>query len=639
MKKIILTALNSRHTHSALALAYLQSYWQSNPDRTALQIVEFDLNQTNEGIIAELILQKPDIIAFSVYIWSISRTLVIAGALKSALPDIKIILGGPEVSFNASAIMHASHYIDCIVRGEGEESFTELLEALLHNCSIAQIAGVTYRDYDQIRENPAREFIKNLDIIPSPFQNGFYKDVHSFTYYEASRGCPSSCSYCLSSVLGPVRNHSIERVKDDLDWFFASNYSQVRFSDRTFNFDRPRAKEIIQYIKEHNKRNINFHFEIQADFLSEDIIDLLADSPEGMFHLEIGIQSTNPAALTSVNRRFNLEILQDRIKKLKSRTRCHLHLDLLGGLPQDTLEDFFRSLDDVWKFEAHSIQISLVKVLRGTPLEASLADGHIFAMPDPPYTILRTSWLNSHEAVRIQDIGKLVEGLHNCQRFPASLKYMVYELFSGSAARFFNALSDFWRKHKLLFFSFGPDVIAQRLKDFSADLNDLNIAAANSLQTQIFNLLEHELRMAQKVPGGPPGPSPTFAASLSRHKYRPDQGLKAYWYDYNPLDLIRNAKLSCTGPFPLVYSFSRDKYGAPTVEALDLSLPEAFTIAAVQQRIPVDTLADTWHSTYERLPVPYFTETIEKLCQKGLLYEPAKKRSKPDENASKSEFI
>lgn len=639
MKKIILTALNTRHTHSALALAYLQAYWQVKPERNALHIVEYDLNQTNEGIIAELIIQKPDVIAFSVYIWSVSRTMVIAAALKTSLPEIKIIMGGPEVSFNSAALMQSHPCIDFIIRGEGEESFAELLESILGNNSVAGIAGLTYRDFNQIKENPAREFIKDLDVIPSPFVNSVYKDVHSFTYYEASRGCPSKCSYCLSSVLGPVRNHSIARVKADLDWFFTSNYRQVRFSDRTFNYDRPRAREIIQYIKEHNKRNINFHFEIQADFLSEDIVDLLADCPDGMFHLEIGIQSTNPAALISVNRRFNLEILQDRIKKLKSKTQCHLHLDLLGGLPHDTLQDFCHSLDDVWNLEPHSIQISLVKILRGTPLEASLADGQIFAMPDPPYTILRTAWLNSFEAIRIQDISKIVEGIHNGQRFPFTLKFIVNHYFSGSASSFFGALSDFWRAQKFLFFSFSPEVTAQRIKEFLANLTQARQSDKEYLQKPANSLIEHELRMTQRVPGGFQGPIPLFAVSVPRHTYRPNQDLRAYWYDYNPLDLIRNPESASEGPFPLVYSFGRDQTGAPTIAVVDLSLSEAYTIAAVQQRVPVEAFAETWQSTYERLPVPDFVETIEKLCQSGLLYEPAKKRSKPEEDNHKSQHI
>jgi radical SAM superfamily enzyme YgiQ (UPF0313 family) len=631
MRKIILTALNTRHTHSALALAYLKAFWEKVPGRQELEIQEFDLNQTNESIIAELVLQKPDIIAFSVYIWSVSRTLVIAGALKAALPDVTIILGGPEVSFNSEQILQQNNCIDNIVRGEGEATFAELLESLLANNPVEKIRGITMRNDNQIIANEDRELIDDLDIIPSPFRNGIYKEVHSFTYYEASRGCPSKCSYCLSSVQGPVRNHSLTRVKQDLDWFFSSSYRQVRFADRTFNFDRQRAREIITYIRLHNHRNINFHFEIQADFLSEDIIDLLAEAPEGMFHLEIGIQSTNPDALTSVNRYFDLEKLTDRIHQLKKRTGCHLHLDILGGLPGDTLADFYQSLDDVWNMMPHSIQISLVKVLKGTPLEKQLATNEFFAMPDPPYTILRSRWLACDAAIKIQDIGKLVEGLHNCDRFPATLRFCVEHFFAGRCSSFFASLSDWWRKNKLLFFNFSPEIIAGRLKDFVTFLHyERQEGIDNIAMRKCTTLLTHELRMTQKVPAGEQGPMPDFAPSLARHSLRPVQGLKAFWYDFDPRT-VSIAKNDSVSPYPLVYLFERDLSLSPTIEVAALTLPEAFLFAAVQQRIPLDTVESTWKNTYPGHECPDFSLLVEKLCQSGLLYEPAKKRLRQEE--------
>ncbi|MDD3149066.1 MAG: radical SAM protein, partial [Candidatus Riflebacteria bacterium] len=381
MQNIVLTAINSRHTHSALGLAYIKSFWEKEPGREPLQIEEFDLNQTNENIIADLIRLSPEILAFSVYIWSLSRILVIAGAMKAAFPEIKIIMGGPEVSFNANDVMKACPDFDFIVRGEGEVTFSELLQALLSSKEVEAIQGLTWRREREILDNPDRDFLRDLDDVPSPFRSGAYKGVHSFTYYEGSRGCPSRCSYCLSSVLGPVRHHSSARIKADLDWFFSSDYRQIRFADRTFNHDQARAREIITYILENNKKNINFHFEIQADFLADDIIDLLAQAPEGIFHLEIGIQSTNPATLQAVNRRYNLEVLREKIRQLKKRTRCHLHVDLLGALPGDTLQDFNKSLDEAWQLDPDDIQICLVKVLRGTPLQKLLLTGQVAAMP------------------------------------------------------------------------------------------------------------------------------------------------------------------------------------------------------------------------------------------------------------------
>ena len=617
MKNIVITALNTRHTHSALALAYLQAYWEKSPDRAPLRLCEFDLNQTNEGIIAELILMEPSIVAFSVYIWSISRILVIAGALKAALPDITIIFGGPEVSYNSTEIMTAHSCVDYTIRGEGEITFTELLLALINATDTAAIAGITRREAKEVIENPDREFIKNLDEIPSPFRSGIYKEVHNFTYYEASRGCPSKCSYCLSSVLGHIRNHSIERVKKDLDWFFDSDYRQVRFADRTFNYDKLRAKEIISYIKQRNHRNINFHFEIQADFLSEEIIDLLADAPDGMFHLEIGVQSTNPQALRAVNRKFDLATLRDRVMQLKARTRCHLHLDLLGGLPFDGLADFYQSLDDVWQLAPHDIQISLVKVLRGTPLQKELANNVFFAMPEPPYTILRSRWLSGVEAVQIQDIGKLVEGIHNSMRFPESLKALVNHCSGGSASAMFASMVQHWRQQKLQFFNFTPENTARNLRSFL-----LATVSDKTLQKQIVCLIEHELRMAQRVPGADAGPVPVFEPALKKHPYRVTHGIRAFWYDYDPIKLVAGVSDSKESAVPVVYRFERDCSATPSIETIPLSLELAFALAGIQQRATVEALEATWKYLRPHTPVPDFQKVIEKLLMDELLYKP-----------------
>ncbi|EKD82661.1 MAG: hypothetical protein ACD_39C01162G0002 [uncultured bacterium] len=621
MIKILAAALNTRHTHSALALAYLKAYWQKVPDRQTIDICEYDLNQTNETIIADLILRDPDILAFSVYIWSLARTLEVAGAIKAALPDTVILLGGPEVSYNSEWLMQRYDCIDYIIRGEGEATFAELLTALINDNQTDNIAGITRRKGTSISCNPDRELISDLDMIPSPFQAGFYKEKHSFTYYEASRGCPSKCSYCLSSVLGRLRYFSVERVEADLDWFFNSDYQQVRFADRTFNHDRARARRIINYVKANNHRNINIHFEIQADFLSEDIIDLLSDAPEGMFHLEIGVQTTNPSALQAVNRRFDLATLKDRVQQLRNRTKCHLHLDLLGALPHDTLADFMQSLDDVWQLLPHSIQISLVKVLRGTPLENSVANCELAAMPAPPYTILRTNWLTSKEAIHIQDIGKLVEGIYSSQRYPRSLYFIVDLLFSASAARFFAELAHYWRRQGLQFYNFSPENIEKHLKTFIGSLG-LHSPASRMLPS----LLEHELRLSQKVPvSSNPSITPSFDNIVRKTLYRLQPGCRVLWYEFDPL-LLAQQKLelaASSSPRPVVYRFEKDLSATPDVEVLEMDLTTAFIMAAIQARAESGGWESTWRRLWPNLPVPEFSPALEKLVESGLLYEAA----------------
>lgn len=617
--KIILSALNSRHTHSAIALAYLAAYWKRNPGRPDAEIMEFDINQTNESIYSALIRQKPDLLAFSTYIWSLDRILAISSAIKAALPGVKIVLGGPEASFQDYQILQQNYFIDFIIRGEGEETLEELLLTLISHGETAGINGISYQTAGKIMQNRDRELIKCIDSIPSPFQNGYFGKGHGFTYYEASRGCPSRCTYCLSSVQGPVRNHSIDRVKADLDWFFTSGYQQIRFADRTFNFDHRRAAEIISYIIANNHRCINFHFEFQADFLDEVVFSLLKSAPDGMFHLEIGVQSMHEKALVAVNRRFNLADLKSNVKRLRAETGCHLHLDLLGGLPFDSFSDFLNSLDEVWQLHPHSIQISLVKVLRGTPLQQEVEKQTIFSMEKAPYTVLRTNWLKADEALAIQDIGKLVEGIYNCSRFNLSLDFIVARLFDNSASAFFVALADFWRKKGLLFYNFSPQNIYDQLKGFLKEhfVSDCELAQS---------LLEHEFHLCQKVPAGDSVLSPSIDGEQNRSLLKVVPGLKCFWYSRDLQRFLESGHESGPGAFPHVYSYEKNLAIVPDTRLMALSLDERFVIASLQQKINPENFGFYWNKCLpDEKNVPEFPEVIEKLQQTGLLYDSREK--------------
>jgi radical SAM superfamily enzyme YgiQ (UPF0313 family) len=619
--KIILSAINSRHTHSAIALNYLKSFWERVPGRPTAKIREFDINQTNESIYAELIGEKPDIIAFSVYIWSLDRVLATASALKAALPGVIIILGGPEVSYTDLQLLEQNPFLDFIVRGEGEASFEDLLVQLLHGNNGHNVPGTSGRTDSRIWQNADRPLKNDIDEIPSPFQNGLFGRGHGFTYYEASRGCPSKCTYCLSSVQGNVRNHSLNRVKADLDWFFTSGFRQIRFADRTFNFDKKRAIEIIKYIQAGNKQKINFHFEIQADFLSDEIIELLGQAPEGMFHLEIGVQSTNPASLSAVKRRFDLEKLKSVVKKLKQETGCHLHLDILGGLPHDTFADFRQSLDDVWNLSPHSIQISLVKVLRGTPLENDVRDKNIFCIQKPPYTVLRTRWLSADEAVLIQDVGKLVEGVYNCARFPLSLNFFVNDVCRGQASDFFVDMAKFWREKQILFYNFSPENIRTRLLEY---MKNLEMSHYQEMTAEI--LLEHEFHLCQKVPTGESKVGPDVQTGKSKNRYKVTPGLKSFWYKLNLPEILSGSRSLESGAFPSVYRYEKDLSSVPDTRLLNLDLAENFVLACFQSKISEENFAEEWHKAIpESYPFPDFSNSIEKLLSEGLLYDPKEK--------------
>ncbi|MFZ5952415.1 MAG: DUF4080 domain-containing protein [Candidatus Rifleibacteriota bacterium] len=619
--KILLSAINSRHTHQAISLAYIAAYWNRIAGRPEPDIREFDLNQTNETIYSEIILEKPDILAFSAYIWSLERVLTVASAVKAAFPGIKIILGGPEASFIDQEILNDNPHIDFIIRGEGEKTFESLILALLNgDQNYEEIHGIAFRCGNGVLVNEDRELIKNLDEIPSPFQAGYFGKGHGFTYYEASRGCPSRCSYCLSSVQGPVRNHSLERVKSDLDWFFDSGFRQIRFADRTFNFDFRRAAAIIEYIIAGNRHGINFHFEFQADFLDDRVFNLLKSAPAGMFHLEIGVQSTNPKALTAVNRRFNLKSMFENIEKLRTQTGCHLHLDLLGGLPEDGFNDFLTSLDQVYHLKPHSIQISLVKVLRGTPLRVSVEKKEISCMQKPPYTVLASRWLFPGQAIAIQEIGKLVEGLYNCDRFNDSISFIVKNLYQESASSFFSALRDFWRQKQHPFFNFGPESIRQKLDSFLDGVNadPMAITAARVL-------LEHEFHLSQKVPaGGSTGPA--IETGKNKNPLRVTPGIKAFWYKLPPKDILLEKAPFKPGEFPVIYRFEKDLSAVPDTRVIDLALAESFVLAMVQNKIPLADFSRIWNKCGFSVPEPVdFSPAIENLKVLGLLYDPSEK--------------
>ena len=609
---IILSAINTKFTHKALSLACLKSYWDLFHKDIPLVIKEFDLNILNETIINDLLLMEPDILAFSTYIWSIERIIAVSGAIKSAYPNCKIILGGPEVSYNSVELLNQNQCIDYIIRGEGEITFKELLESLLHNKSLDNIPGITARINGSVQKNKERQLIKDLDILPSPFITGNYQGSTNFTYYEASRGCPSKCAYCLSSVQGYVRNHSLERVKKDLDWFFESNYDQIRFADRTFNHDSPRAREIINYIKTNNTKCKNFHFEIQADFLTDEIIDLLSDAPRGMFHLEIGVQSTNPKALEAVNRSFDLDMMKLKIKKLRTQTKCYLHLDVLGGLPYDSYNDFAKSLDDVASLNPEDIQISMVKVLHGTPFEYMTKRLPIFYMSKPPYTITRTQWLSAKQSVLISQISKLFEGISNTGRFNNTLSYLTKVAFNSSYSKLYEDLVYFWRTKKYLFYNFSPENTVKHLKEYSSQLlkSDYHLEI-------IHSSLDHELKMSLKSPNADSWEGPVQFIPEKKYKFKLRPDLRGYWYKRNPLSLNSNSEIKSN--YPVIYSFTRLSDGSPDISVVNLNLVNSFTLLAIQKKIPFDDFTNIWCNLYPTEELPNFQEVLDSLINSEYL--------------------
>lgn len=618
MSDIVLVALNTRHTHSSLSLACLQAYWDATPGHPPLRRLDFDLNRGTDALVQELICLRPKVVAFSVYIWSLFPALAISGALKAALPETRIVFGGPEVSFGAEDLLQKNPWVDLILRGEGEITFQEAMERLLNDRGCDGVLGSTWRKGRDVHEEPERPVEADLDRFPSPFTAGLYGRGNGFTYYEASRGCPYRCTYCLSSVLGPLRQFSLERVFADLDWFYQSDYTQVRFADRTFNQDKKRAMAILRHILERNARKVKFHFELKADLISDEIIDLLGQAPDDLFHLEIGVQTTHSPALDAVGRRADLDLLAERILAVRTRTRCHVHLDLLAGLPGEGMIEFRKTLNDAHYWKPSTIQVGLVKVLKGTGLEKNVLAGDLFPAPFPPYAVQRTKWLPPEEIVRILDIGRLVEGIGNPGRFAKSLKYAAQSCFQGDWAMMYEAMAIFWRGRQSLFYGFGPETVMRGLADFF-DQQEIVKAVKVALQAMCL----HEYRLSQKVPSGAAGPVPKMNSVPGKIVYRRIPGLKVFWYPTDPSSLFDGeAALSPTlFPAPVVYTYQTDLSLPPETGVLELPLLERFVLACAEQIEGAADLAILWLATgREACTEEEFAGGLDRMLEKGLLY-------------------
>ncbi|NMA95319.1 MAG: B12-binding domain-containing radical SAM protein [Clostridiales bacterium] len=445
---IFLTCLNAKFIHSNLAIRYLSSYISYYSDyRPKIKIREFTINDQIEYILSSIYLEKPQIIGLSCYIWNIEETLMLARSLKKVLPDSKIILGGPEVSYDGEAVMKENPQIDYIVYGEGEVTFLKLVEALDKEKDLSKISGLIYRKNRDIVQNGPRELIKDLDTIPFPYDEELSGLENKVIYYETSRGCPFNCKYCLSSTIKGVRFFSLDRVFKEIDLFIDKGVNQVKLVDRTFNCNLERAKDIIRHILSRGGKT-NFHFEIAAHIIDDEIIDLLNSAPLDLFQLEIGIQSTNEATLHAVDRKTNLETIANVVKRVREPRNVHIHLDLIAGLPYEGYESFRKSFDDVYKMGADNLQLGFLKLLKGSGLRLE-EEKHGYIYTDySPYEVLKNDYIDYGEIVKLKDIEDLLGKYSNSNRFVHSIRFLL-PYFGKSAFLLLEDFAAFWREKGL----------------------------------------------------------------------------------------------------------------------------------------------------------------------------------------------
>ena len=493
--KAVLAAVNAKYIHSNPAVYSLRAYAQAQGAGGEVEIGEYTINHRREDVLRDLFQRSPQLVGFSCYIWNISMIRALIADLALILPDTAIWLGGPEVSFDCGRLLGELPQVKGIMRGEGEETFTELLKAYedqerrggrfteLPDSILTQIPGLTFREKEgRICETQEREFLE-LDRIPFYYTHIPKEQMeHRIVYYESSRGCPFSCAYCLSSVEKGLRFRSLEKVFEELDWLIKQETPQVKFVDRTFNCKKSRALAIWKYIMEKDRGITNFHFEIAADLLDEEELSLLEAMRPGLVQLEIGVQSTNQKTLKAIRRVTDLEKIRSRTERINRSHNIHQHLDLIAGLPYEDFASFQNSFNQVYGLKPDQLQLGFLKVLKGSPMAAEAAGYGIVSSPNPPYEVLSTPWISHGQLLKLKQVEEMVEVYYNSRQFTHTLKRLLgefpspYEMFSA-LARFYEekgldqvSHSRTARYEILWSFLSGLEDVKGRLEDYRDDL-------------------------------------------------------------------------------------------------------------------------------------------------------------------------
>lgn len=484
--KILLTTLNSKYIHSNLAVKYL--YMSAIDYRRQLTLREFTINNDPDYIFTEIVRGDYHAVCFSCYIWNVDMTMRLAKNIKKAQPNIKIVLGGPEVSFDSVEIMKKNRFVDFIIRGEGEGVFPAFLKQLLGRGIYKNVRGILYRDMGKIYVNPQGE---PMDFNEVPFPYGYIQpEKDKIIYYESSRGCPFRCSFCLSSVEKHVRTLPFERVKKELKYFLLQKVKQVKFIDRTFNFDRDRCNRIISYIINHDNGVTNFHFEICGELIDDRFIELMKEARPGLFQVEIGVQSLNPTTLEAVNRGKNRELLLYNAKRLIDLGTVHVHLDLIAGLPYEDYLTFMESFNGVYELRPMELQLGFLKLLKGTRIRDEKEKyGYVFRQ-EAPYQVIANRFISADGIARLKMVENVLDLYYNRGGFTRTLEYAVGKL-RGTAFDLYEELAYFFylkgyqnRSHKKedlyrIFFQYAlwkdrslPGVAEEVRKLLTADMED-----------------------------------------------------------------------------------------------------------------------------------------------------------------------
>ena len=438
--KILLVACNAKYIHSNLAVYDLQAYASDYADHIVLK--EYTINQQKDDIMRDIYLEHPDVVCVSCYIWNLSFVKELMADLIKILPGADFWAGGPEVSYDAEKFLTENSEFKGVMVGEGEETFKELAGYYVEKNpqNLKNMTGICYRDGDQIIHNGWRQI---MDLSSIPF---IYKDLSEFKnriiYYESSRGCPFSCSYCLSSIDKKLRFRDTETVKKELQFFIDNKVPQVKFVDRTFNCKHDHAMAIWKYINEHDNGVTNFHFEISADLLREEELQEMSTMRPGLIQLEIGVQSTNPDTIKAIHRTMDFEKLKGIVDRIHSFGNIHQHLDLIAGLPYEDYDSFRNSFNDVYALKPQQLQLGFLKVLKGSHMMEMCREYGIVYKTQEPYEVLSTKWLDYDHVLKLKTVENMVEVYYNSGQFQNTLEYL--EGFFPDAFSIYERLGNFY---------------------------------------------------------------------------------------------------------------------------------------------------------------------------------------------------
>lgn len=535
--KLLLVAINAKYIHSNPAVYSLKSY--ADQYRDNIKIVEYTINNSEEDIIKGIYKEQAEVIAFSCYIWNINIITRLIPEIKKVQPESIIWFGGPEVSYDSEVCLKNNSALDGIVIGEGEQTFYELTEYYLGlRSELNEISGLAYKSSAciQIESQWSSKYtttdisitsprgVLSMDEIPFPYHNlEIFRN--KIIYYESSRGCPYSCSYCLSSIHRGVRLRNLELVKHELKAFLDHSVAQVKFVDRTFNCSKRHAMEIWQFVKENDNGITNFHFEITADLLDEEQLELLASLRPGQVQFEIGVQTTNPATVEAIRRRVDFEKLSVITRRIKEGHNIHQHLDLIAGLPLEDITAFEKSFNDVYRLRPDQFQLGFLKVLKGSLMENECKAYGIIHRELPPYEVLYTKHLSFQEVILLKGICEMVEVYYNSGQFGYSMEYLVKQF--ASEMQLYRKLYEYYEAN-------GLDLVAHtRIRRFEILLDfykglvlELNLSE-NENRIELFKeILFFDLCLREDIKSRPnfaPRPLEGRRIKEIREKYKQDK--------------------------------------------------------------------------------------------------------------------